>query len=124
MNSLVKIVITNGSMQGATYTFDEAKVCLIGRAYDCIIQFPDIPENSDISRHHCAIHIDPPLVWVNDLASKNGTFVNGLKIDATSGRIEIHDNDELRVGPLVLRINIGRQETEPAMDITNPEWVP
>lgn len=124
MSTTIKVTITNGSEKGVQYVFDESKFCVIGRAMDCAIHLPDIPEFSDISRHHCAIHIDPPIAWVNDLASMNGTYVNDVKIDATSGKIELHHNDELRVGPLVLRISYERKDDVLATQSIKPVFIP
>jgi serine/threonine-protein kinase len=33
-----------------------------------------------ISRHHCHLEMHAPLIWVRDLGSKNGTFINGTAV--------------------------------------------
>jgi predicted component of type VI protein secretion system len=78
----------------------------------------------DVSRHHCLLAIDPPRVWVRDLGSLNGTFVNGEKIslrdpdqkmdgpgpEAPPGR-ELADGDEVSLGRWVaFRVHVGGPE--------------
>jgi hypothetical protein len=50
---------------------------IIGRGADCNLR---IAANS-ISRHHCKISITPKDVYVRDLGSSNGTYVEGKKIE-------------------------------------------
>ena len=40
-------------------------------------------------------------VWILDLGSTNGTYVNGREID---GREQLHDSDVVRVGDTELRV--------------------
>ncbi|MEA1949267.1 MAG: FHA domain-containing protein [Thermodesulfobacteriota bacterium] len=54
-----------------------------------------IVKSREVSRHHCLISIDENKhVFVNDLNSLSGTFVNNRKID----RIQVNQNDILKVG--------------------------
>jgi len=45
---------------------------VIGRADDCDLKLID----DRISRHHCEVHISGDLLWIRDLESTNGTYVN------------------------------------------------
>jgi eukaryotic-like serine/threonine-protein kinase len=78
----VKVILTlsNGSLKGQRWEFIHPTKCLIGRAADCDVQLPLRLEFMDVSRHHCELAIDPPVARVRDLGSRNGTFVNGVKI--------------------------------------------
>ena len=49
----------------------------------------------DSSRRHARIVVDGPVVTVEDLGSKNGTFVRGDRIDA---RVQVRDGDEIVFG--------------------------
>jgi pSer/pThr/pTyr-binding forkhead associated (FHA) protein len=51
--------------------------------------------------------VGPAEVWVEDLGSRNGTFVNGEKIAA---KTRVKDGDIIRVGSLELKVSC----TEPA----------
>jgi DNA-binding winged helix-turn-helix (wHTH) protein len=53
-------------------------------------------DSSLASRRHAALVVTPASITVEDLGSRNGTFVNGARIDAVSRLVH---GDELRVGP-------------------------
>ena len=55
--------------------------------------------DSTTSSRHAAIHFDPSrgIVYVEDLGSTNGTFVNDVPI-GHNGRRELRDNDRVRFG--------------------------
>ncbi|HMO85812.1 MAG TPA: FHA domain-containing protein [Lacipirellulaceae bacterium] len=59
--------------------------------------------SSAISRQHCAILRYDNRVAIKDLGSRNGTLVNGQKIDA---EVELASGDEIGVGPLRFMITI------------------
>jgi pSer/pThr/pTyr-binding forkhead associated (FHA) protein len=72
----------------------------------------------DVSRHHCAFEIEPPVVRVRDLGSLNGTYVNGEMIgqrtkslapdelDRKEPMRELSDGDEVRVGANTIRVMV------------------
>ena len=65
----------------------------IGRSEEC-----NLRANSDaISRKHCAIVIEDQDVTIRDLGSRNGTYVNGSRIEGVQ---KLQMGDQLRVGPL------------------------
>lgn len=81
---------------------------LIGRDDSCNLR----PSSPIVSKLHCAILIADGAVWVRDLKSTNGTFVNGVKVE---DRQLAKHGDQLRVGPLELEIRIeGGAAAEPA----------
>jgi len=53
-----------------------------------------------ISRRHALLVVEPGRLCLEDLGSKNGTYVNGERLE--SGRIEV--GDRLRFGPVALRL--------------------
>ena len=55
------------------------------------------PASDMVSRKHCAVNIKDGKVTVEDLGSRNGTFINGKAIDAPH-TVEV--GDTLRVGRL------------------------
>lgn len=59
-------------------------------------------DHSSVSRKHARITIAAGKATLEDLDSKNGTFLNGKKIER---RMPLTDGDELRIGPetMVLR---------------------
>jgi len=108
----VMLTLQGGSLDGTEYEFHEPAVCVIGRAEECCLRLPDALEYKDVSRHHCLLSLNPPEVWIQDLGSKNGTFVNGEKIGQRvrlgagegavnvhpANRRQLHDGDEIRLG--------------------------
>ena len=63
--------------------------------------------DSAMSRRHVTVGANAVAAWVRDLDSKNGTWVNGRKIE---GRVEVSLPAVLRVGETVLVVE---QEVEP-----------
>jgi pSer/pThr/pTyr-binding forkhead associated (FHA) protein len=89
------VVIEPKQHRGQTFTL--SNVLAIGRLEDNDI----ITDDSFISSHHARIEIRPDGVWVVDLKSTNGTFVNGHRlIDARS----VRKGDRIQVGSTVLEM--------------------
>jgi len=62
--------------------------------------------DSSISTHHARITRSGDSFVVEDLGSRNGTFVNGEKIGAPSA---LNDNDVIRFGRVILIFNLARE---------------
>lgn len=58
-------------------------------------------QNEGVSRLHAALVYEDGFLYIRDLNSTNGTFVNGLKV---VGDVPLRDGDELRFGLLILHI--------------------
>src|SRR3954447_1263593 len=78
---------------------------LIGREQDCQLR----PNSDLISRHHCAISVDPFTVRLRDLASTNGSFVNEQRVN---GQVTLKAGDVVRVGKLRFEILISQVSDE------------
>lgn len=81
---------------------------LIGRRPDCAVLI-DAPS---VSRVHARLDVGPAFLRVEDLRSKNGTFVEGVRITGTS---DLLPRCTLRVGEVELRVarlDSGDAETE------------
>jgi pSer/pThr/pTyr-binding forkhead associated (FHA) protein len=70
---------------------------VIGRAPGCSLR----PQSDAISRQHCAILTSGTKVTIRDLKSRNGTILNGEKIES---EVQLKDGDELQVGPLFFQV--------------------
>ena len=57
---------------------------------------------ANVSREHCVIVEKDGSLWVRDLGSRNGTFVNGKKVD---GQVALGADDLIRVGPFALQLS-------------------
>jgi len=128
MTPQVKLIVKSDKSKDITYTYNEPSECTVGRAIDCDIQLP-VTEEKDVSRHHCLFEIEPPYLWVQDLDSTNGTFVNDLRItNAPDQRMyELREGDEVRVGHHVIEVQV--EGTEILDDLkysafSNVAWAP
>lgn len=74
---------------------------VIGRAKDCGLTLDD----NQISNIHCELILKDGKIFVRDLDSRNGTYVNGIKVPAGS-RQPVDDNDTISLGRRCLRMRI------------------
>lgn len=72
---------------------------LVGRHQDAEI----LLQSTDISRKHAALLFRDDHVWVKDLKSTNGTFVNGERVEQEQ-EIELHDGDMLQFASFMFMI--------------------
>lgn len=84
------LTITAGQRAGATLPLDPANQTRIGRGVECTIMLAD----ALCSRVHAVISHEDHAWWVRDAQSRNGTFVNGQKVDEAA----LGDGHRLRVG--------------------------
>jgi pSer/pThr/pTyr-binding forkhead associated (FHA) protein len=111
------LTVTEGTPQGLEIPLQHLQL-LIGRAADCGIR----PNSDIVSSHHCRLYKRSGGTYVVDLESTNGTFLNGQRI---TGETELHDNDMIRVGPMVFRVQVyyamaaTTKEDQTALD----EWI-
>jgi DNA-binding winged helix-turn-helix (wHTH) protein len=68
---------------------------LIGRDRDVTVWL----DSTTVSRHHARISVRPEQVTIEDLGSKNGTYVRGERITSA---IPLTDGDQIAVGSVVL----------------------
>jgi diguanylate cyclase (GGDEF)-like protein len=64
---------------------------VLGRASTCEVRVDD----EGISRQHAQVRHDNGRAWLEDMASRNGTFVNGIKLTAPT---ELHQGDKIQLG--------------------------
>ncbi len=71
---------------------------VLGRGTDSVVWI----DAQSVSRRHARLVVSAGLATLEDLGSKNGTFVNGLRLSAP---VALRDGDELRVGnvPMTLK---------------------
>ena len=60
-------------------------------------------ETMGVSRRHAELSRDGDNLYLNDLNSTNGTFLNGQKLTTGSPK-RVHDGDEIRLGHMSLRL--------------------
>jgi len=68
---------------------------LVGRAPDCVVRI----DASKISRHHARIRVSRSEATIEDLGSKNGTFLRGKRVEEA---MRLAQGDEIGIGSVVL----------------------
>jgi FHA domain len=75
-------------------------VIILGREHDC-----DFPlDDQTVSSQHARISYRQQQWWLEDLASTNGTYLNG---EVVSAPVVVTHGDELRLGHLEVKLEIG-----------------
>jgi pSer/pThr/pTyr-binding forkhead associated (FHA) protein len=69
----------------------------IGRAETCAIAMPD---DTFVSQLHARVYSRDGAVWIEDLASTNGTYLNGQKLD--HGAAALTRGDRIQIGSTIL----------------------
>jgi pSer/pThr/pTyr-binding forkhead associated (FHA) protein len=77
-------------------TFDLGAEVTVGRAAGCHIALPD---DTFVSQLHARVFERSGQVYVEDLGSTNGTYVNGHRVSAPT---PVHKGDSLQVGSTIL----------------------
>jgi len=105
---VAKLIVASGKSAGRSITLKHGKL-LIGRAEECDIR----PLGEEVSRRHCAVLQEAGGLTVEDLKSRNGTYVNGVRI---TKKVVVVDGDIVRVGPLEVKVSCAVPEAPAAMD--------
>lgn len=91
---------------------------LLGRGPESIIDIA----SSKVSRRHARIVVSGSRAFIEDLRSKNGTYVGGRRIEVAT---ELNDGDEVSVGPVEFAFRVralhGSTETGLPRDGRSPE---
>jgi diguanylate cyclase (GGDEF)-like protein len=85
------LLVLSGPAVGETYTIG-AQAAVFGRGDGNEVQIPD----PGISRHHARFALTEGGFTISDLASANGTFVNGERIKAST---RLSEADRIQLGP-------------------------
>ena len=90
-NTATELLATAGPFEGRRFSVTEAGVRL-GRSSSCEISIPD----PSLSRNQCLFELRDGTVYVTDLASANGTEVNGEQLGVSSRALK--EGDRVRTG--------------------------
>ena len=91
-------------------TLPDAVVIIVGRGGDTQAP-PDVDlnrfdaHNRGVSRRHVQIRRASGGLWVADLKSSNGTWLNGKRLTPLT-EYPLHDGDELKFGDLTVTVQI------------------
>lgn len=108
-SAMPKLTVTKGPLKGRSFTFVE-EVVFVGRSEGNDFQLKD----GLISRKHLKIYRRGQKTYVEDLNSKNGTFINGKTIVPGKGW-DVSENDIIRIGNTEIRLtDLTSAKTSPA----------
>lgn len=96
----VKLKVITGSHEGKEIDILTDKF-LIGRSESCQLR----PKSESVSRKHCILVIKENRLLIQDLKSRNGTYVNDQRLPADRAKI-LRGGDQLRIGKLQFEIVI------------------
>ncbi|SFH81019.1 SpoIIE family protein phosphatase [Planctomicrobium piriforme] len=87
--------VISGAAEGTQFPL-MADRTILGRHPNCQV----VLQSGVVSRHHAQVLESHGTFYIEDLRSRNGTFVNDRKIE---GRTELQDGDELRLCDILLQ---------------------
>ncbi len=89
----------SGKYQGGEFPIVADKQIIVGRSSDLdMVLVEDM-----VSRKHARIQMQQDQIWIEDLGSTNGTFVNGEKIK----RARLKEGDRVLIGTSILKLIAG-----------------
>jgi pSer/pThr/pTyr-binding forkhead associated (FHA) protein len=103
---MAKLVIQNQGMTGRAHELSVDRTT-IGRVEDNTFQIAD----PSVSSHHCEVHLRGSEVFIRDLNSTNGSFINGNKTEEGV----LKPGQILRLGQVELKLEVeGAAATSPS----------
>lgn len=81
-----------------------SNAAVIGRRHNCDLCIPLM----SVSRRHCQLNRDNATLKIRDLGSRNGTYINGERIN----EVTVQPGDYVKVGPLTFLLQIDGQPKE------------
>lgn len=95
---MAELIIQSGKLQGKRLVLPDKEVC-IGRDDDCHVRL----NSTLVSRRHCTLKNSPEGLWIHDLASQNGTYVNDVQVTEP---VLLQPGDVLRVGATLFQVPV------------------
>lgn len=102
------LIIHEGEKAGQRWTIRENEL-IIGRGGECDLVLPE----RQVSREHIRIFRDDDSYHLEDLGSKNGTWVNGKQVQ--SAIVPLRDGDEIQIALAVKITFVGSEATAPLL---------
>ena|SRR5687768_4697045 len=95
---MARLVLLSEGLTGKTFEL-KPELTTVGRVPDNALQIPE----ASVSSHHCEIQLRGNDLFVRDLGSTNGTFINGEKINEGT----VKPGQILRLGMVDMRLETG-----------------
>lgn len=101
----VELQVTRGPSAGRTIEFTDHQTLTIGRSPEAQLK---LSPHAGVSRFHCRLEINPPEIRIIDLNSRNGTHVNGRKIE----KVSLFNGDIVKVGDTSFQVVVKYPHTK------------
>ncbi|HXF68971.1 MAG TPA: FHA domain-containing protein [Thermoflexus sp.] len=112
------LVITEGQLVGQRWPVDQ-EILVIGRSETCDLVLPE----RQISRQHARLKREADGYYIEDLGSKNGTFVNGQPLTPFVPQ-RLKDGDEIALALCVRMRFVSAEVTLPLESAPIPSLLP
>jgi hypothetical protein len=118
MLNTYQLVMHAGPTPGKTYLIDQPEI-IIGRDLRSNIVINDV----EVSRSHCRVSTYENGIYIEDLNSTNGTFINGNRITKSTS---IKSGDILKIGETVTMVmeKIAVEEEKTIASPQSPAYIP
>lgn len=104
----------SGKYQGGEFPVVPEKQIVVGRSSDLdMVLVEDM-----VSRKHARIALQQDQIWIEDLGSTNGTFVNGEKIK----RARLKEGDRVLIGTSILKVIAAEAQVDGAAPVPQKNY--
>jgi serine/threonine-protein kinase len=110
----IKLTVTEGAHKGKEFTFTGHDTLLVGRSSRAHFRLSD--EDRYFSRNHFLIEANPPRCRLLDMKSRNGTYVNGERVETC----ELKGGDQIKAGRTVIQVTFESVPSSPSIDVLPP----
>jgi serine/threonine-protein kinase len=99
------LTVIEGPHRGATFSFRHHDTFIVGRGDEAHFRLPR--DDRYFSRTHFMIEVNPPACVLWDLRSRNGTFVNGQRVES----VPLCHGDIVKGGQTEIRVLVADDDT-------------
>jgi predicted component of type VI protein secretion system len=112
----MKLIALEGLLAGREFPID-TRGLVLGRSADCDVVIDD----DDVSREHSRVLLEADAVILHDLGSRNGTIVNGVRIDRPT---QLSAGDLVVIGGALFEVQLSPSDRQPARAAARPHAAP
>ncbi len=105
-NLRISVAVIDGDDEGKIFRIDKPRVIIGRKQADIVLQ------DLEVSRKHCAVEVCGYDIFLKDLGSSNGTYVDGKPIQS----VKVYNKMEFRVGSTTLMFIISDAEMFPFLE--------
>jgi serine/threonine-protein kinase len=105
----IVLTVTDGPHAGKAFSFTGHDTLLVGRSEEAHFRLSE--EDLYFSRNHFLVEANPPQCCLLDMNSRNGTYVNGERVD----RCELREGDEIQAGRTIIRVTFDDSDAAPSV---------